>query len=91
MQFWNSTTEAATTIFMGIIAVAILAILVSKKAQTPQVIQAIASGFSNSLAVAQSPVTGNAVDINTSYPSSGGFAQDGLFGTNNGVGMPYSA
>jgi hypothetical protein len=91
MQFWNSTTEAVTTIFMGIIAVGILAILVSKKAQTPAVIQAIASGFSNSLAVAQSPVTGNKVNINTSYPSSGGFAQDGLYGTGNGVYSPFSA
>lgn len=90
MQFWNSTTEAATTIFMGIIAVAILAILVSKKAQTPQVIQAIASGFSNSLAVAQSPVTGNNVNINTSYPG-GGFAQDGLYNTGNGVMGAFSA
>jgi hypothetical protein len=67
----NSITEAIVTIAMGIIGVAILAVMVSKNAQTPQVIQAGASGFGNSLAVAEAPVTGSATPINLSYPTSG--------------------
>jgi len=69
----DKLTEAVVTVFTAIIGVAILSVLVSPKAQTSSVIQSIASGFSNSLAVAQSPVTGNSVSINTSYPSSSGF------------------
>lgn len=64
-------TEAVVTIATAIVGVAILAVLVSRKAQTPQVIQAAASGFGNSLAVAESPVTGASTPINLSYPSSG--------------------
>jgi len=67
----DNIIEAATTVFIAIIGVAILSVLVSPKAQTSQVIQAVASGFGNDLAVAQSPVTGNPVQINTSYPNSG--------------------
>lgn len=68
----NALVEASVTIALAIVGVAILATLVSPKARTSEVIQASASGFSNALAVAQSPVTGNPVHINTSYPSSGG-------------------
>lgn len=67
----NSLTEAVLTILMAIVGVAILALLVSPKAKTSEVVQALASGFGNSLAVAQSPVTGNKVNIDTSYPSNG--------------------
>ncbi len=67
----NAVTEAVVTIAMGIIAVAILSVLVSRNAQTPQVIQAAASGFGNSLAVAEAPVTGANTPIDLSYPSSG--------------------
>ena len=72
--------EGVITIFTAIIGVAILSILVSPKANTTNVIQSIASGFGNSWAVAQSPVTGNAVNINTSYPSSQGYGMP-QFGT----------
>lgn len=64
-------TEGVITVFTLIIGVAILSILVSPKARTSQVIQATASGFGNSLAVAMSPVTGEKVNINTGYPQSG--------------------
>lgn len=67
----NSLTEAVLTILMAIVGVAILALLVSPKAKTSEVIQSLASGFGNSLAVAQSPVTGNSVKIDTSYPTGG--------------------
>lgn len=59
-----------------IVGVAILSVLVSRKAQTPAVIQAAGSAFGNSLAVAESPVTGAATPINLVYPSSGGVLQN---------------
>lgn len=52
-----------------IVAVALVAVIVSKNADTPQVIQSAASGFGNSLAVAEAPVTGANTPINLSYPS----------------------
>lgn len=52
-----------------IVAVAIVSVIVSKNAQTPQVIQAAASGFGNNLAVAEAPVTGAPMHINLSYPN----------------------
>lgn len=61
-----------------IITVAIVATLVSPHATTASVIQAGASGLANNIAVAQSPVTGNPVSINTGYPSS--FALTGSYG-----------
>lgn len=70
----DSITEAIVTIFVAIIGVAILSVLVSPKARTSEVIQATASGFSNSLATAMTPVTGERVRIDTSYPSRGGFS-----------------
>jgi hypothetical protein len=57
------------TVAALIVAVAIVALLVSPKAQTSQVIQASASGFGNDLAVAESPVTGASYQINLSYPN----------------------
>lgn len=82
----DKLTEAVVTILSLIVGVAILSVLVSPKAQTSQVIQATASGFGNSLAVAMSPVTGANVNINTSYPAanSGGMG----FPTFGGSGMP---
>ena len=77
----NQLTEAVVTVFTAIIGVAILSVLVSPKARTSQVIQSVASGFGNSLAVATAPVTGAQVNIDTSYPGQnngmlgGGFPQ----------------
>lgn len=62
-------TETIVTIAMGVIAVAALATIVSRNANTADVIQSAASGFSNSLAVAESPVSGSGVSIVTAYPS----------------------
>ena len=64
----NTLTEMVVTIAMGIVGVAMLALIVSKKSQTPQVIQASGSAFSNALAVAESPVTGATYHIDLSYP-----------------------
>jgi hypothetical protein len=71
VNIWNSTTEMIVTIAMGIIAVAVFAVLVSKKSNTAAVIQAGASGFSNALAVAIAPVTGAKVDPVLAYPGQG--------------------
>jgi hypothetical protein len=67
----NAITEAVVTIATAIVGLAIVAVLVSRKAQTPAVIQAAASGFVNSLGVAEAPVTGASYTINTSYPNEG--------------------
>lgn len=64
----NTITEALVTIASAIVGLAIVSILVSKKAQTPQVIQATGSAFGNALGVAESPVTGSAYHIDLSYP-----------------------
>lgn len=66
----NTFMEAMVTIGTAIVGVAIVALLVSKKSQTPQVIQAAASGFGNALGVAESPVTGAQYNIDLSYPGS---------------------
>jgi hypothetical protein len=77
----NQFFETITTIATAIVAVAIISVLVSKKAQTPQVIQASGSAFSNALAVAESPVTGATYKIDLSYPSSSGIPDySGSFG-----------
>lgn len=49
---------SVVTVLTAIIGVAIIAVLVSKNANTVGVIGAGASGFSQSLATALSPVTG---------------------------------
>lgn len=50
---------SVTTVLLAIVGVAIIATLVSKNANTAGVIQAGASGFSQSLGTALSPVTGS--------------------------------
>jgi hypothetical protein len=73
--------ESITTILIAIVGVAIIALIISPKAKTSQVIQAGASGFSNSLATAMTPVTGENVKIDTSYPSSGFGMENYSFGS----------
>lgn len=60
--------ETLTTIALAIVTLGTVAVLVSKNAQTPQVIQAGGSAFSNALGVAESPVTGAKYQIDLSYP-----------------------
>lgn len=67
----DKITELLGSIFALAVSVAIIAILVSKKSQTPAVIQSWFSGNANLLAVAASPVTGARVNIDTSYPNTG--------------------
>lgn len=64
--------ENIGTIAAGVIGVAILAVLVSQKSQTPAVIGAAGSAFSNILSAATGPVTGTtSAPVNT-VASSGG-------------------
>ena len=48
-----------TTIALAIVGIAILAVLVSRNANTSQVIQSATSGFSQSILAAEAPVTGS--------------------------------
>jgi PRD1 phage membrane DNA delivery len=64
----NQIAEMIVTIATAIVGLAIVSVLVSRKSQTPQVIQASGSAFSNALAVAESPVTGATYNIDLSYP-----------------------
>jgi hypothetical protein len=57
----NSIMGGVVTILMAIIGVAILAVLVSKQANTTNVIGAASQGFSGALGTALSPITGNAL------------------------------
>ena len=66
----NALTEAAVTIATAIVGLAIVAILVSRKSQTPAVIQASGSAFGNALGVAESPVTGSPYHVDLTYPGS---------------------
>ena len=60
--------ETLTTIALAIVGLGVVSVLVSKKAQTPQVIQSAGSAFGNALGVAESPVTGSTYQIDLSYP-----------------------
>lgn len=64
----NQITEMLVTIAVAIVGLAMVSVLVSRKSQTPQVIQASGSAFSNALAVAESPVTGATYHVDLSYP-----------------------
>lgn len=79
-------TDSVVTLMAGIAAVAIVALIVSKKSQTPQVIQSFFSGYGNDLGVAVSPVTGNQYRIDLSYPGGSGLGA-GLGFTPNFAGM----
>lgn len=74
----NNLYELLGSIFALAVSVAIIAVLVSKNSNTSGVIQSWFSGNSNLLAVAESPVTGANVSINTSYPSSGILGSSGI-------------
>lgn len=66
----SQITEMIVTIATAIVGLGIVAVLVSKNAQTPAVVQSVASGFNNALGVAESPVTGVSYTPELSYPSS---------------------
>lgn len=63
--------ESVVTIATAIVGLGIVSVLVSRNANTAAVIQAGASGFSNALDTAESPVTGATTRPNLSYPNGG--------------------
>lgn len=67
----NSFAEGAATIVLAVIGLAMVAIIVSRKSNAGGIIQAAASGVSNAIGVAISPVTGSSPSFDLSYPSSG--------------------
>lgn len=54
----NNVWSGIVTIFVAIVGVAILATLVSRNAQTPQVLKAAGGAFSDALRAATGPVSG---------------------------------
>lgn len=69
-QFWTSIV----TIVTAIVGIAIIAVLVSNRAQTANVIQAGSQGLANDISAAVSPVTGSAATPNVGSSSIfGGF------------------
>lgn len=70
--------SSVVSILTAIIGVAIIAVLVSNRANTSQVIGAAGSAFANDLSAAVAPVTGSTATINT---GSSGFT---------GLGAPIS-
>jgi hypothetical protein len=57
----NETVQGLVSIFLAIVGVAIVAVLVSKQANTAEVIKSFTSGFAQDLGVAVSPVTGGGI------------------------------
>lgn len=60
--------ESMTTIALAIVGLAIVAVLVSRRARTSAVIQAGGSAFANALGVASAPVSGVGYSPVLSYP-----------------------
>lgn len=54
----NATVSAGVAIAMGIVGVAIVALIVSQRSQTPGVLKSLGSAIQTILCVATSPVTG---------------------------------
>lgn len=71
--------EPIVTIVAGIIGIALVAVLVSNKANTSGVFAAAGGAFSNAVSAAVSPVTGNsaAPNVNAGTSSNGFFAGSG--------------
>lgn len=72
------------TVVTAIIGVAIIAVLVSQKAQTAGVITSASAALANDLSAALAPVTGVSASINT---GGGGFGLGGF----SGLGNPQSS
>lgn len=69
----NSFFEGLITIVLAIVTVAMVAVLVSRNARTPEVAQSFFSGIGNTLGAAMSPVTGANISYNMSYPGNSSF------------------
>lgn len=72
--------NSAVTVAIAIVGIAILAVIVSQKSQTANVITAAGAAFANDISAAVAPVTGATAQINTGGSGlfSGGFAPSGI-------------
>lgn len=77
----SNLTQSIIAIVTAIVGLAILAVLVSQRAQTASVITSAGAAFANDLSAAVAPVTGAQASINT---GSAGFG----FGGFSGMGAP---
>lgn len=69
----NQLINSVVTVAVAIIGVAIVAVLVSKNANTTGVINSASSGFSSALKTALSPVDGSSSGLNLGgFPGGGG-------------------
>jgi hypothetical protein len=80
----DNLISSIVTVLTAIIGVAIIAVLVSRNAQTAGVITSAGQAFANDLSAAVAPVTGATAQINT---GGGGFGLGGF----NGMGAPIGA
>jgi hypothetical protein len=60
----SKAVSGIIAILTGVIGISILAVLVSKQSQTPQVLQAAAQGFGSILNAATGPVSGGLGGLN---------------------------
>jgi len=72
------------TVAMAIVGIAILAVIVSRNAQTGTVITSAGSAFANDITAAVAPVTGASATVNT---GGGGFGLGGF----SGLGAPIAS
>jgi uncharacterized membrane protein (DUF441 family) len=56
----SQITEAAVSIGIMVLSLAMISVLISGKSQTSSVINSISAGFANSISAATAPVTGSA-------------------------------
>lgn len=63
----NEIMKELTVVLTGVIGVALLAVLVSKNAQSDTVIKAAGSSFASILQAAVSPVTGQSLGMSGLY------------------------
>jgi uncharacterized membrane protein YjjP (DUF1212 family) len=69
----DEAIKVAIGMFTGIVTIAILSVIVSRKSQTPQVIQATASGLSSIVAAAVNPIHTAATNSNPTAPGIGAY------------------
>ena len=74
----NEATTAIVSITAGIIGVALLAVLVSQRSNTANVLTAFGNAFSNMLSAATAPVTGAASAPNVGSGTLGGLGNFSL-------------
>lgn len=83
-EFWTSVT----TIALAIVGIAIVAVIVSQRAQTASVITSATSGFANDITAAVAPVSGASASVNTGgstlFGGFPGFAGQGGAGIQQG-------